>query len=179
MIVNLITNQAEKIGIKYLANYLPLRIELRKYNEVKDNKSILEYINDILNKDYQTKLSDEQLEKLLEASQSIVFFDGLDEIFNISHKLKIKDDIETFSTRYPLAKCVVTSRFIGYHDVKFNPKRFDEFAILKFNDTQIKELVTKFYQTQAATIEKKNKAIANCITQLQTDVDDVLKLMLK
>lgn len=175
LMVSLINNQSEKLGLRQLSNHLPLRIELRNYNEVKDNKSIIEYLSDILTKDFQTKISSNQLEKIIEYQPTIIFFDGLDEIFNISHKLKIKEAIETFSTRFQNAKCIVTSRFIGYHDIKFNPKKFDEFAILRFSNSQITELVSKFYLTQQSSAEKRNHAIENCLKQLTADVDEELK----
>jgi len=175
LMVSIINNQTEKLGIKQLSNHLPLRIELRKYNEVRENKSIIEYLSDILTKEFQTKISRDQLEKIIEYQPTLIFFDGLDEIFNISHKSKIKEAIETFGTRFHKSKCIVTSRFIGYHDIKFNPKKFDEFAILQFNNNQISELVSKFYLTQQSSLEKKNNAIANCLEQLTADVDEELK----
>ena len=175
IIVSILNDQSAKIGLRQFENYFPLRIELRKYNEVREKLSLIEYISDVLNKDFQTKISSTQLEAIIDNYPSLIFFDGLDEIFNISHKTKIKDGIETFGIRFKLAKCVVTSRFIGYHDIKFNSKKFDEFAILKFNSLQIKELVTKFYQTQQASLEKRINAIENCTKQIYSEVDEELK----
>jgi len=175
LIVQLLENKSETIGIKQFANYLPLRIELRKYNEVVEQKGIIAHLVDVLAREYHTSISISQLERIFDNSCTLIFFDGLDEIFNISHKTKIKDSIEAFGNRFPLSKCVVTSRFIGYHDIKFNPKYFDEFAILNLDDNKIKELVTKFYASQYSSIEKRKGYIDSCLRQLNEDVDDELK----
>ncbi len=174
LIVNLLQNNSDAIGMKSYKHHLPFRIELRKFNEVKESKSIIDYLSDTLNRDYNVNISTGLLELIIEESNTLLFFDGLDEIFNISHKTKIKELIDSFSTRFKKAKCVVTSRFIGYHDVKFNHNKFDEFAIVKFNDKQINELVVKFFLTQAKSKEKAKINSDNCIKQLSSDVDDEL-----
>lgn len=175
IIVQILLGKESSIGLRQYANYLPFRVELRKYNELRENKSILEYLADNLTKEYQTAISLELLNIILKNYQSLVFFDGLDEIFNVSHKTKMKENIESFSLNFPNSKCIVTSRFIGYHDIKFNSKKFDEFAIQQFNNDQIEELVGKFYTTQIVNSEKRNKSINNCLTQIEKDVDDELK----
>jgi len=175
VIVQLLKNDAGSIGLRQYSNFIPFRIELRKYNEVRENRSIVEYLTEILTKEYQTTIKVEHLAKLLETNQSLIFFDGLDEIFNVSHKSKVKENIEAFSSMFPQSKSVVTSRFIGYHDIKFNSKKFDEFAIQNFKTDQINELVRKFYTTQIGNSEKRNKAISTCLSQIEKDVDDDLK----
>ncbi len=175
LVVSLLQKQSEKFGLRQLTNHIPFRIELRKYNEKRDSKNIIEYLSEHLINEYQVNISSRNLETLFENFPSLVFFDGLDEIFNINHKTKVKEAVEVFSSRFPLAKCVVTSRFIGYHDIKFNPKKFDEFGIVRFNQTQIRELVTKFYNSQNGSVEKRRILIESCLKQINDDVDEELK----
>ncbi|MBL7809534.1 MAG: NACHT domain-containing protein [Saprospiraceae bacterium] len=175
IIVQILSGNGEKIGLRQYKNFIPFRIELRKYNEVRDERSILEYLADILVKEYQALINIELLTKLIQQNESIIFFDGLDEIFNVAHKNKVKEAIESFSLNYPKSKCVVTSRFIGYHDIKFNPKKFDEFAIQRFTKRQIEELISNFYTTQILNIEKRRIAISNCVSQIEKEVDEELK----
>lgn len=175
IMVHILSGTAGKIGLKQYHDHYPFRIELRKYNEVRESRSIIEYLSDLLTKEYQTNISVELLAKLIQNSPSIVFFDGLDEIFNVTHKNKMKESIETFSASFSNSKCIVTSRFIGYHDIHFKQKKFDEFAIQKFDDKQIESLVTNFYATQIVNLEKRQAAIGNCLTQIEKDVDVELK----
>lgn len=132
-------------------------------------------MSDLLDKEYQTAIGIDMLSKLIHNYESIVFFDGLDEIFNATHKNKMKECIELFSINFPKSKSVVTSRFIGYHDINFNPKKFDEFAIQRFNQSQIEELIAKFYATQISNIDKRRISIVNCISQIEKEVDNDLK----
>lgn len=175
IIVQLLSGNADKLGMKQYYNHIPFRIELRKYNEVREGKSVIEYLSEILTREYQTSISTELLNKLILNSKSLIFFDGLDEIFNVTHKNKMKEAIESFSSNFPNSKCVVTSRFIGYHDIKFNSKKFDEFAIQRFNQEQIEELVFKFYSTQIVNTEKRKLSVENCISQIEKEVDIELK----
>lgn len=175
LIVQLLNQKANMLGLKTFSEFIPFRIELRKYNEVRETKSIVEYLSDLITRELQTSVSSKIISEILKLKNTIIFFDGLDEIFNVSHKTKMKELIESFTVLHPLSKCIVTSRFIGYHDIKFNPKRFDEFAIQKFDDHQIKELVTKFYSSQMPNTEKRNKSITQCLSQIENDVDVDLK----
>lgn len=175
LIVQMLNGNTSSIGLRQYEHFIPFRIELRKYNEVRENRSIVEYLADILTKEYQTTIKVEHLSNILLNFHSLIFFDGLDEIFNVSHKSKVKENIEAFSSMFIKSKSIVTSRFIGYHDIKFNSKKFDEFAIQNFKNGQINELVRKFYTTQVANSEKRLKAINICLTQIEKDVDDDLK----
>ncbi|HWD87039.1 MAG TPA: NACHT domain-containing protein [Mucilaginibacter sp.] len=175
IIVSILKNNAERIGLKQFSTHLPIRIELRKYNEKREKNSIIQYLSEQINQEYQIKISHNQIEEIFDSHPVLIFFDGLDEIFNTNHKVKTKEAIEAFSLRYPMSKCVVTSRFIGYHDIKFNPKKFDEFAIIKFDNNQIRELVTNFYHTQHSSEEKRRNAIEGCLRQINDDVDEELK----
>lgn len=175
LIVQLLNDNSNTLGLKPFSKHIPFRIELRKYNEVRENKSITEYLADLVTKEMQTPISAELLSEIIKFQNTIIFFDGLDEIFNVTHKTKMKEMIESFTSVYTLSKCVVTSRFIGYHDIKFSAKKFDEFAIQQFDQNQIKELVNKFYASQIAASEKRNKAITQCLSQIENDVDIELK----
>jgi len=175
LIVQLVSSKKTNNLIKNYSNYIPFRIELRKYNEVRENKSIVEYLVDILSNEYQTQIKIDQLTKILDNYPTLIFFDGLDEIFNVNHKTKTKENIDSFCLKYTKSKSIVTSRFIGYHDIKFNSKKYDEFAIQNFNDNQISELVNKFYSTQIANQDKRSKAIKLCLLQIKKDVDESLK----
>ncbi len=175
VMLQIFTGKAAKIGLLKYENYIPFRVTLRKYYEVREKNSIIEYLSNVLSNQYQAQISISLLTKIITERKCLIFFDGLDEIFNVTHKNELKELIESFSIAHPNAKCVVTSRFIGYHDVKFKPEQFDEFAIKHLNENQISELVDKFFSTQIKNLNRKRTAIQNCMSQLEKDVDEELK----
>ena len=174
LLVKLLQKNSEDIGLKKIGNHIPFRIELRKYNEERNTKSVLEYLSGLLSKEYQINLSSEKLNNFLLINPSLFFFDGLDEIFDLSHKLSVKETIEQFITIYPLVKCILTSRFIGYHDVKFDSNHFNDFSIINFKHDQQIELINKFYTTQILNQIKRREYISSCITELN-EIDEDLK----
>lgn len=174
IIVKLLLNKSEEIGIKKHRNSIPFRIELRKFNEERENKNILEYLTELLRKEYQLETNKTVIENILNKLPTLFFFDGLDEIFNPVHKNKVKQAIEQFSKIYSLSKCVVTSRFIGYNDVSFNKKLFKEYSIISFNEEQVKKLIKNFFATQFLNQTRRNEYTDNCISQV-SEIDKDLK----
>lgn len=175
IMIHIAMGSAERIGLRQFNKSIPFRIELRKYSECRTKKSIVTYLSENLSSEYQTTVSAELLDSIIQKENSIMFFDGLDEIFNVSHKNKMKEAIEIFSVNYPKTKCIVTSRFIGYHDISFDPKKFDEYSIQQFAKEQIEELTSKFYATQIGNTERRQIAIENCLAQVDKHVDIELK----
>jgi hypothetical protein len=175
LIIKILEKQSHDVGMLKYEKYIPFRITLRKYYEVRESKSFLDYLLDVLNNQYHTSINYSLLLKIFKDKDTLVFFDGLDEIFNVKHKNQLKELIESFSISFPKSKCVVTSRFIGYHDVKFKSESFDEFAIKKLDQNQIDELVSKFYSSQIPNLTRRKSFIDNCLEQLEKDIDDELK----
>ncbi|QEC75769.1 NACHT domain-containing protein [Mucilaginibacter ginsenosidivorax] len=133
-----------------ICNLVPFRIELRKYIAYKkENKgSILKYLSYSLETDYQiNNITESTINEIFVHFNCIIFFDGLDEIFNIIDKIEAKTDIENFQNKYACLKSITTSRIIGYEETSLN-ESFQELLIRKFNDDQIEEYVTKWYEKE-------------------------------
>jgi hypothetical protein len=131
--------------------FVPFRIELRKYNQhKKENKTgVIKYLISILEVEYgMPNVPEKKLKELFSGHPSIMFFDGLDEIFNIEEKVAVKNDIELFALNYPNARVVVTSRIIGYEEVKLKSSLFIDISIIPFDESQIKKYVTQWYEEE-------------------------------
>lgn len=160
-----------------LDNVIPFRIELRKYiQENNRNKlSILEYLKVLLNTEYQLGDTDNRvLDEIIEHSDTLFLFDGLDEIFEISQKEKTANDIKNFCTSNPKVKCIVTSRFIGFNDVEFDKKYFDKLSILPFTANQVNEFIDNFFSTQINNKKLRAKEADSCKSQIR-NVSEELK----
>lgn len=179
MVKNLILRIAKKSaltgGLQKYKNYIPFRIELRKYNETKrkENINILTYLVFLIKNEYQMDVDLKTLEYLLSNKNTMFFFDGLDEIFDISQKNVVCDDITNFITVYEKTKCLITSRFVGYQDVSFSEEYFHEFAIQNFNEEQIDKFIDKFYSTQYTNKNEREEEANNCKKQLKTITNDL------
>jgi len=138
-------------------DFIPFRIELRKYLAFKNtyHGTLTSYLTNVLESEYQiSNLTTTIVENILFQNKCIVFFDGLDEIFDISDKIATKNDIENFNNSYNDAVVVVTSRIIGYEEARLNEDAFEELIVLQFNDAQVQEYVKKWYEK-----EEQNKEI--------------------
>lgn len=169
LILSIIQNEITENGFNKYKEYLPFRIELRKFVEekVKSNCTLLGYLHILLKKEYQIEISEILLKKIVKNKKTLFFFDGLDEIFDLNVKHEVRDDINIFLSLFENSRSIITSRFIGYHDIKFNVKKFKEFSIANFNNQQIDELITKFFTAQISLIAKRDKSIKGCIDQVK------------
>lgn len=147
---------------------VPFRIELRQYNKYKKQigKGIIQYLIYLLENDYgMPSFSQENLIKVLDNNNIILFFDGLDEIFNLTDKINVKNDIENFLNQYPKAYSMITSRIIGYEDVRFDDDKFSETHICSFNEEQISDYVNKWYELEEENEELRNEEIKDFLSK--------------
>lgn len=159
-----------------LSEYLPIRVELRKYIQSKKNgnMNLEKYIHYILTSEYSiNNLSIEDVNDFLSKQKILMLFDGLDEIFHVNDKIEIQNDIENFLTLNQKSKGVVTSRNNGYDDAKMNEELFAEFEIMDFNENKIKEYVIKWYaenEKDKTVLEKEVKSFL----ELKEELDLIL-----
>jgi GTPase SAR1 family protein len=155
---------------------IPFRIELRKYLAFKKayKGNILNYLSSLLEIEYQIPhITESIVHDLLTQRKCIIFFDGLDEIFDISDKIETKNDIENFDNGYPGIKIIVTSRVIGYEEAKFNEGKFSELSIQNFDNSQVVDYVTKWYAKEEVNTEVREKEVNGFLTK-KSEIDSEL-----
>lgn len=158
-------------------HYIPFRIELHKYNKAKKigSYNILTYLKKLLREEYQIEdITLEDLTEIFDKYSTLVFFDGLDEIFDVHERIDIRNDIENFTGKYTNSKTVVTSRFESYEEVKLNEKIYHTYEILDFDDDQVKAYVNNWYKLEETNQLKRSFEIKNCLEQLNS-IDDEIK----
>ncbi|MGN6294794.1 MAG: SMEK domain-containing protein [Chitinophagaceae bacterium] len=150
-------------------DYLPFRIELHKYNRFKKEHQggILEYLTYNLIEDFQISFPKEKVEYLVSKFPMLLFFDGLDEIFDIQERVTVRNDIENFISNNPIHRSVVTSRYESYEEVSLNHSKFVILNVGDFNNNQIEEYVNKWYNIEESTAYVRNIEIKSCIEQLR------------
>lgn len=175
-IILYISNKSKQFNNEEILSYIPFRIELKSYLSFKKNRggSLLKYLTNVLEEEYSVpNVLEENLSNVLTNEKVILFFDGLDEIFNVTDKINIKNDIENFHNLFPKIKSITTSRYIGYNEARLDEERFCELNILSFNQDQIKEYVSRWYSLEEENTEIRNSEISDFISKMN-NVDDEL-----
>jgi hypothetical protein len=128
--------------------HLSLLIELRSYAGLyAENKcdTFLEFV------EYLSKTEGWQLDKTLldhylkTDGRAVVIFDGLDEIFDPEDREQIARRIVGFSSDYPKARIIVTSRIIGYRRKILTDAGFVHFTLQDLDEQQIAMFVDRWY----------------------------------
>lgn len=155
---------------------IPFRIELRKYIQEcsKSNISIVQYLESLLKTEYQLQnVTINVLQDVIESKKCVFFFDGLDEIFDITQKEKAASDILNFCNNHSDVKCVITSRFIGFDDVEFDNNLFNKYKILPFNNEQVNEFIDNFFITQITSKSQRQRESEECKSQISSVSEDL------
>lgn len=139
---------------------VPLRVVLRQF-EVRATRASSYSLLDHLREEVRNMLEgDERLANLflmraLGAGDSIVIFDGLDEVLEVGARKRMVEQIEQFANLYPGCQILVTSRLVGYRDAPLNSE-FMTIGLAQFNDDEIK----KYSYKAIAAIERIKTAEA-------------------
>ena len=127
---------------------LPLLIELRNYVENRDKpQNFLHYLHQgsgVLG----GTLNQHELDEWLNNRQTVVMFDGLDEVLDDRTRENVVIDIINFTTNYPKVRVLVTSRIVGYEQQRhrFQSANFREFMLQDLNIDQITSFVTQWHK---------------------------------
>jgi energy-coupling factor transporter ATP-binding protein EcfA2 len=131
-------------------NRLPVLITLRRYADAlkkDDNISLIDFLRTNLAADFSMAgLSLEFLEYHLETGQTILLFDGLDELPTPDFKHKVRNRIQHFAERYPGNTTLVTSRIYGYQgSFQFDREHYRHHRLAKLGMEEIRQFVHDWY----------------------------------
>jgi len=128
---------------------VPLRIELRLLSEARRQRpelSFVSYATEVLLAREGVTVDSRMFTELLERRLMLLMFDGLDEVPTLGDRKDLVEEIEKFAHSYPGNRIVVTSRPVGYEIAPFSRSMFHEGRIRAFDDTQIRQFLTGWYQ---------------------------------
>lgn len=150
---------------------IPILVTLRRYaDEIKSNinLSLIDYILDLIQADLSLKAADFSfLEYYLESGQTILLFDGLDELPNPHYKQIVRDRIRTLISTYPGNTVIVTSRIVGYDNpFRFNQNEMGHYRLTNLQLPEIEKFVRDWYEFR---IENE--------TERSLNVDDLVRIL--
>lgn len=164
-----LANEAKQFNSESILARIPFRIELKNYLSYKKNNggNILKFLTSTLDDEYGVpNILETNLSSVLTNESSFLFFDGLDEIFNVHDKINIKNDIENFHNLFPNIRSIITSRYIGYNEARLDENKFCVLDILSFNEDQIKEYVSRWYSLEEENVEIRDNEISDFVSKM-------------
>ena len=101
---------------------MPLRIELRRLSEERrqQNYDFLSFATEVLLKREGIEIDQRMFKELLTRRAMLLLFDGLDEVGTLDERIRLVEEIEHFTLRYPGNRVIVTSRPVGYDLARFS-----------------------------------------------------------
>ncbi|MFC3893292.1 DUF4062 domain-containing protein [Lentzea rhizosphaerae] len=150
---------------------LVLLIELREYVLLCSQDFVAYLIAGIWEK-FNVRVGEAQLVDALH-NGAVVFFDGLDEIFEPAARARVIEQFRAFTGRFPHARVVVSSRIVGYDESELGLAGFEHYTLLDFGLKEIREFVPSWYEHY--TFEGDERDAAGLIRRI-TDNARLLEL---
>lgn len=156
---------------KHFGNLLPIPIILRDYrtSEWNNYEDMLRSFISKLDPSIRDLVTVEWLISYLEKGEAIVLLDGIDEIGSAEMRMNLRDKIVwPLQEKFPLSYLVLTSRIIGYEEVKFDGLYGSETGIghsakrcyiAPFNDEDIEQFITRWYAARESNAELRREGV--------------------
>lgn len=159
---------------------LPILITLRRYADAikkDDNLSLIDYIRANISADFSiANLSLEFLQYHLESGQTILLFDGLDELPDSQFKHKIRKRIQNLNDCYPGNTIIVSSRIYGYQGAFcFDDKTVQHHRIAKLNMAEIEQFVQDWYQVRVERPKDRKDYLSSLLTILSNKEHEAIR----
>jgi hypothetical protein len=138
---------------------VPFLVVLRDFTDYRRHRpqSVVEYLEDEVNSEYQVKPPPGAIEYLLTSGRALVVFDGLDELTESHTRQKFTEVIESFAGRYTFASILITSRKVGYSQAPLNPEVFKLSILASFDESQVELYANKWFSLDD-TLSNREKA---------------------
>ncbi|SEB24330.1 DUF4062 domain-containing protein [Variovorax sp. YR216] len=138
--------ESSRLPMHLSDNQIPFLIDLRNFTLQKQS-DFLTYIAHNLATTYDTPVDVNGVSAILEEPErSLVFFDGLDEVFDPIDRKRVITQFQTFARRYPQARIVVTSRIAGYEPTALGTAGFQHYTLLPLTLSQIRRFAVNWYR---------------------------------
>ncbi len=129
---------------------VPFLVTLRDYaSDRSPQRSVVEYIEDVLKTFYQIPPPAGLVDLLLLAGRAVVIFDGLDELLEAGWRADVTSRVEHFCVEYPLVPVLVTSRVVGYDQARLDDRQFTCYRLGGFGDPEVAEYARKWFRLDA------------------------------
>ena len=145
-----------------LGNRLPILVPLSAYaNALASGDVALQEFLGAYYRNLGVRLPVEALlEAALESGQALLMLDGLDEVQALDRRTTVVDRVEQFFAFHRQAgnKFLLTSRIVGYREVRHTAAGLAECTLIDFDDGDIADFVDKWTQALERAIKGETEA---------------------
>ncbi|NUP53302.1 MAG: NACHT domain-containing protein [Catenulispora sp.] len=156
------------------ATVVPFLVTLRDFAaDGTATGSVAQHIEDVMNIVFQCPPPPGWVRRRLLDGNSLVIFDGLDELVDATRRAQISSIIEHFCIEYPLTRVLVTSRFVGYEQARLNEREFIRHRIDRFDEEQVAEYARKWFASERALTQEQAARDAEAFIAESASVPDL------
>lgn len=144
-----------------LAGLVPVVVELRQYAQARWRERTIEDFLEQVDQQDRMCLTRPLLEGLLARGRAVVFFDGLDEVFDPAVRAETARRITAFAAAHPDVRVVVTSREYGYRAGEFTAAGFAQVMLQDLDRGQVEQFIRRWY----TAAHPENPSLSSQLTQ--------------
>ncbi|MFD9699669.1 DUF4062 domain-containing protein [Lentzea sp. NPDC059081] len=149
-------SDASRVPVELRDLPLVLLVELREY-VLRGSPDFLTYLIASISENFGLLVDGTQLVEALDDG-AVVFFDGLDEVFDPAARSRVTDQFRAFTLMHPDARVVVSSRIVGYDETELGLAGFEHYTLLDFGIREIREFVPKWYEHYSFDNDERDAA---------------------
>lgn len=141
---------------KLLPFYVPIFLRISEYAKIlklNPSKHLLDFLFNDYDKQYKDLFS-----WAFQNCQALLLMDGLDEVLNVSQRIKVVEEVQDLIARMPENRYIITSRIIGYDEARFSHD-IAQFTIQPFD----RERVRIFCQCWYKAVSKNTSLNTNSV----------------
>lgn len=147
------------------AERIPFLVDLRKY-VLGEAPDFVSYIVARSRDYYAAPADDASVRRVLaEDRRAIVFFDGLDEVFDPALRLRVVERFEAFASAYPCCQIVVTSRIAGYDPQSLGLAGFRHYTLMPLTLGHVRDFADRWYRHY--TLEGTERTAAGMVHRIE------------
>lgn len=125
---------------------VPFLIELRTY-VLRDDPDFISHLVRRAEDFYGVELSADSITRALTTDgKALVFFDGLDEVFDPKDRRRVIEQFQAFARGYPGCRIAVTSRIAGYDPTSLGLAGFAHYTVLPLTLGHIRNFADRWYR---------------------------------
>lgn len=136
-------------------------------------RSVVGHIEHKMEAFYQCAAPGGLVDRLLLSGAAVVIFDGLDELLDTARRADVTAVIEQFSTEYPLARILVTSRLVGYDQARLDDRVFVRYRLGGFDEERTASYVAKWFAREEDMLPDDARGWADAFMAESSEVADL------
>lgn len=145
---------------------VPLLVTVRGWLADGVRGSLLAHVATLTGEQSAVTLDEASLAELCENGRALLLVDGVDEAGR-DERERLRSQLHDFAQKYPRVPIVVTSRVLGYNEVRLD-RGFEHLTLAAFDHDDIRRFVERWYATAERSPEKARDRANDLLYALHT-----------